>query len=247
MRRIPLCLIALTLSVSVALSIALLDMPLHAREAPARVNATTHFENTLDARTRTLCNNAVSTVLARVRATFPWFTPPTFSFHKDAAAGTPASPWAGGYYAHPTRTVYIQHVPLLIEQGRLLATIHHECVHAALALAGPSRLPLWLEEGAAIFFSEQTIGPAPAGARRARTLADLERTLHILTRQNDEAAWLEIRLAHTQARHIVSSLAERQGTAHFVNFLRVLKNGTHFTQALASYYALTPEDLEKWL
>jgi len=172
---------------------------------------------------------------------------PVFSFHAGAARETPASPWAGGYYIRARHTIYIQHVPVLIEQERLLATMRHEAVHAALAMAGTSPLPFWLEEGCALYFSGQVIGRAPAGARRARTLGALERNLLALSEQNTEEAWLEIRSSHAQARRIVSTFVERFGQAHFINFLRVLKNGTHFAQALASYYALLPEEVDAWL
>jgi hypothetical protein len=208
------------------------------------------FEGALDAKTQTMCTSVLPKVLARTSEIFPWFKAedaPAFSFHEGAAGNTPASPWAGGYYAHARRTVYIQHVPLLITQGRLQETILHECVHAALAQAGHARLPLWLEEGAALYFAGQIIGRPPEGARRAKSIVALEALIQTLSAQNDEAAWLEIRAAHAQARRLVSIFIDRFGTAHFVNFLRVLKDGTHFTQALASYYALEPEEADAWL
>jgi hypothetical protein len=217
---------------------------------PVSLIGRVHYDPTLSRTARDACRDAIPLVLEQMRKTFPWFAEnpaPAFSFYAGAAENTPASPFAGGYYMRARHTIYIQHVPVLIEQGRLLETMRHEAVHAALAMAGAAPLPLWLEEGCALYFSGQIIGPAPAGARRAATLAALERNLLALTKQNDEAAWLEIRASHAQARRIVSTFVERFGQGHFINFLRVLKSGTHFAQALASYYSLVPEEVDAWL
>jgi len=240
--------------------------------SPGRV----YYDAALTRSAESACRAAVPAALEQIGKIFPWlalvsaegereqgFTlvsaegerkqvqasarTPAFSFHAGGAEGTPASPWAGGYYMSDTHTIYIQHVPLLIEQGRLSATVRHECVHAALAAAGSARLPLWLEEGCALHFSGQIIGRIPEGARRAKTLAALDANIRALSEQNDEAAWLEIRASHAQARRIVGAFVQRLGLAHFVNFLRVLKNGTRFDQALASYYALEPEEVNAWL
>ena len=217
---------------------------------PATLIGATYYDPNLSRAARDACRDAASSVLEWTAKIFPWFTErpaPSFSFHAGAAGDTPASPWAGGYYIRARHTIYIQHIPVLIEQARLLSTMRHEAVHAALAMAGSSVLPLWLEEGCALYFSGQIIGPAPLGARRAKTFAGLERNIRELSEANTEAAWHEIRASHAQARRIVSIFVERFGQAHFINFLRVLKNGTHFAQALASYYALEPEEIDSWL
>ena len=209
-----------------------------------------YYDPSLNKNARSACQDAIPHVLERTAKLFPWFAEkpaPSFFFYAGAAQGTPASPWAGGYYMQAKHSIYIQHIHTLITQERLLSTMRHEAVHAALAMTGTTALPFWLEEGCALYFSGQIIGRAPAGARRAKTLAALERNILDLTEQDSEEAWLEIRASHAQARRIVNTFVERFGQAHFINFLRVLKDGTHFAQALASYYALLPEEVDAWL
>jgi len=230
--------------------IPLLSILLLGTEAPQAAPQIAYLDRALSENAQTSCRAAIPIAAARTRRFFHWFDEtraPQFSFHAGAAEGTPASSWAGGYYLRDKHIIYVQHVPVLIDQGRLLQTMQHECVHAALALTGTARLPLWLEEGSAIYFSGQELLRAPEGARTAGNLAALEANIRTLSAQNDQAAWEEIRASHAQARRVVERLVNRLGTAHFVNFLRVLKNGTPFAQALASYYALEAREINAWL
>ncbi|MDR2733427.1 MAG: hypothetical protein LBC99_02140 [Spirochaetota bacterium] len=259
MRR-PACILAALLAILLAGAAVRAQAP--QTISPDRANAQTtdggfrrayqnpYLDHALGGYAQTSCKAAIPIAVARTQRIFPWFDEeraPQFSFHANAALDTPASPWAGGYYLRDRHIVYVQHVPVLLDQGRLLQTMQHECVHAALALAGSARLPLWLEEGCALYFSGQEILRAPEGSRTARTLAELEANIQTLSAQNDQAAWEEVRASHAQARRIVSLLAGRLGAMHCVNFLRVLKNGTPFAQALASYYALEVRELYAWL
>jgi hypothetical protein len=197
-----------------------------------------------------LCQAAVSLAKARSGQVFPWLhsgAMPSVRFFKNGVPGTQASPWVGGLYHPQDHRIDIQHVPLLLQQGRLDSTLQHEFVHAALALAGTARLPLWLEEGAAIYLSGQSLDEVSTSVAPARSLAHLEHGFRLTAKSRQQSDWLRLKTYNRQARTLVAALAARNGLEHLIGFLRTLKNGTHFSQALISWYTLAPEDLATWL
>lgn len=197
-----------------------------------------------------LCRTAVTLAGTRMGQIFPWLharSLPRVRFFPSGVPGTAASPWVGGLYHASDHRIDIQHVPVLLRQGRLESTVQHEFVHAALALAGSARLPLWLEEGAAIYLSSQSLDETDTSVQPARTLRELENGLYTFGQSRTHVAWLHLKAYNRQARAIVAALIERNGLEHFTGFLRTLKNGTHLAQALGSWYSLAPGDLAAWL
>lgn len=196
------------------------------------------------------CKAAVSLAVTRLSQVFPWLHSgklPRVRFFLSSVSNRAASPWVGGLYHANEHRIDIQHVPVLLTQGRLEHTVQHEFVHAALALAGSTRLPLWLEEGAAIYLSAEILDESTPSLQAAKTIAELENKLVRFNHSRTHTAWQHLKTYNRQARAIVAALIERNGLEHFGRFVRTLKNGTRFVQALASWYSLTPEDLAAWL
>jgi len=214
------------------------------------VHAKTELAPGLSHAEASLCQSAVVLAQARMGQIFPWLRARSMPRVRFFPAGAPegsASPWVGGIYHANDHRIDIQHVPRLISQGRLEWTVQHEFVHAALALSGTARLPLWLEEGSAIYLSAQTLDETDRSITPARSIAQLESGFRTHSISRNQSAWIHLKMYNRQARAIIAALVERNGIEHFTGFLRTLKNGTPFSQALASWYGLAPSELSAWL
>ena len=191
------------------------------------------------------CLNAAREGHSRLSEYFPVLNsiPITFVLLKGRLADR-GSPYAGGYYFPATRSLVVQHVPLLLEQGRLHSIIAHELVHAALAGLGRHPLPLWLEEGCAVYFSGEHIDVPPLTVPRPASLAELDALLEAAASHPDFDAWQASRTYYQQARSLITYLVNRGGVHNVIAMVSAVKQGLHVDVALNRYFGIFPETLE---
>ena len=154
------------------------------------------------------------------------------------------SPYAGGYYFPANRSLVVQHVPLLVQQGRLQSIITHELVHAALSGLGRHPLPLWLEEGCAVYFSGEHIDVPPLSVPRPASLDELDALLEAASAHPDFASWQASRIYYLQARSLITFLVNRCGVQNVIAMVSAVKQGLHVDIALDRYCGVSPETLE---
>lgn len=160
--------------------------------------------------------------------------------------GWPArAPGAGGdlYNAGRSsgRTILIQNIRLLISQDRLRTVLLHEFTHLALATLGRGALPLWLEEGCALYYSGERIQPLQPFPTEVRSLAALSAALTRAAARGGFTGWQALEPLYGRALRITGFMARDQ--ERFLPFLTDLKQGAPFAPALARRYGLTPEAL----
>ncbi len=135
--------------------------------------------------------------------------------------------------------------------GRLVRTLHHEYVHAALAAAAPSlALPAWVNEGLAEWFENLALGKRrlsageyavlQAGARRGLlpTLPGLS-TPSFSHQSEGEAA-----LSYLWSYAAIERLAREGGDRGLERFVARLLRGRDLGAALRKVYGTSPDGLD---
>ena len=135
------------------------------------------------------------------------------------------------------RIILIQNIRLLIRQNRLRTVLLHEFSHLALATLGRSALPLWLEEGCALYYSGERIQPLQPFPAEIRSLTELSTALTRAAARGGFSGWQALEPLYGRALRITGFLARDQ--ERFLPFLSDLKQGAPFAPTLARHYGLT--------
>jgi stage II sporulation protein D len=114
------------------------------------------------------------------------------------ATGKPS--WVAG--ATDGNSILLQPLGTLTAKGILTATLRHELAHVALHRLCARGLPLWLEEGLALYLTGERIDTGTQQASSRRTLGE------VVARSRSEA---EMHEAYARAALLVRSLAARRG------------------------------------
>lgn len=135
--------------------------------------------------------------------------------------------------------------------GRLVRTLHHEYVHAALAAEAPSlALPAWVNEGLAEWFENLALGKRRLSAGEYAVLYEGARrgllpTLpQLSTRSFSHQSEGEAALSYLWSYAAIEHLARRHGDRGLERFVSRLIRGRDLDGALRKVYGSSPAELD---
>jgi hypothetical protein len=135
--------------------------------------------------------------------------------------------------------------------GRLVRTLHHEYVHAALAGAAPSLvLPAWVNEGLAEWFENLALGKRRLSAGEYAVLYEGARrgllpTLpQLSTRSFSHQSEGEAALSYLWSYAAIEHLARRHGDRDLERFVSRLIRSRDLELALRKIYGSSPAELD---
>ena len=136
--------------------------------------------------------------------------------------------WAQGLAYPRLHQIYIQKGPL----KQVLSTLHHEYIH--IALANLPSLPLWLNEGVAVVFSEglswERMWTLNENANLGRLLS-FNQLIRRFPYSSNQA-----QLAYAQSAHFVNYLIDQYGLTQFQSFLRLCGQNQSLEKASVSAF-----------
>jgi hypothetical protein len=154
---------------------------------------------------------------------------------EDFLASGQAAHWSSA--TAQTRSKIIRSFPTA--HGFFDSTLPHELGHIIFRefIGHQARIPLWLEEGVAMYQEKAKRWGANDEVRRAieeGDFMDLDELSAFFPSRRTERQ--KIDLFYAEAASIVYYLIQEQGTSRFVRFCRKLQDGIIFEEALKSVY-----------
>ena len=134
--------------------------------------------------------------------------------------------------------------------GRLVAVLHHEYLHAALHSVAPGRVPAWLNEGLAEYFEARAVGKRRLSAREAAGLRNASRNGHwipmtaLSTPSFSHMGADTASLAYLQSYATVDHLVRRHGIRGMQRLCERLVKSRNIDTALRRTYKKTLPEIE---
>ena len=145
--------------------------------------------------------------------------------------------WANGLAYPRQRTIYLHAAPL----KELKRTLVHELVH--IALGQGASLPLWINEGASVAFSEGISWERMWRLNEASIAGQLS-SFHSLTRRFPMSGSVA-QIAYAQSAHLVYQMGDRYGDDALRQFLKALTHGRSVDQASRQAFGLSLSEVER--
>ena len=167
---------------------------------------------------------------------------------QDVSAVSQYGSWIAGIYDNGKIRVISENEGN--DPESLYITLTHEIVHLAISEIGNNKCPYWLDEGLAIYFSQNlsdTYADALKEAVKKDAVIPLERLENPLPAETDENI---IRLAYAQSSGIVSFLIEKFGMDRIGDIIKQCRHisiNKILCDELSSNYDLIEMQWKRWM